>query len=42
MGKCVFCTIGDLPVKMKRQWIHHIAETGQIFVCHDATLKPRS
>ena len=42
VGDCVFCAIGDLPVKMKRQWIHHVPETGHIIVCETKRLKPRS
>ena len=39
---CAFCAIGDQPVKMKRQWIHHVPETGHIIVCDAMRLKPRS
>lgn len=39
---CVFCDIGLKPVKMKRQWVHHIPSEGRIIVCEVAMLKPLS
>ena len=38
--KCPLCAVGDIPFKMKRQYVHHIPTTGRIIVCEDATLKP--
>jgi len=37
---CIFCDLDLPPVKMKRQWIHHIPSLGRIVVCETRTLKP--
>ncbi len=30
---CMHCEFGDEPVRMRRRWIHHFKDTGQIVVC---------
>jgi hypothetical protein len=37
---CIFCDLNLEPVKMKRQWVHHIPERGCIIVCEFKQLKP--
>jgi len=40
--KCIHCQFGLDPVRLKRQWVHHFRDTGQIVVCEDKNLKPAS
>lgn len=39
---CAFCSQGDAPFKMKRQWVHHVPTAGRLFICEAKTLKPGS
>jgi hypothetical protein len=39
---CVHCQCGLQPVRLKRQWVHHFRDTGQVVVCEDKNLKPGS
>lgn len=39
---CVFCDLDFVPVKMKRQWIHHSPRSGSIAICLAKSLKPGS
>ena len=39
---CFYCAAGNTPFKMKRQTIHHFADSGKIVICVAAELKPAS
>jgi hypothetical protein len=39
---CIHCACGAQPVRLKRQWVHHFRDTGQIVVCTGVGLKPSS
>ncbi len=36
---CVHCQFGLEPVRLRRRWVHHFRETGQIVVCESRNLK---
>lgn len=37
---CVFCDIALQPVRLKRQWVHHVRGTGRLIMCNFRNLKP--
>lgn len=37
---CLHCMFGLVPVRLRRRWVHHFADTGTIVVCEEANLKP--
>lgn len=39
---CMHCRLGRLPVKLRRQWVHHFPHDGSLVVCVEAGVKPRS
>jgi hypothetical protein len=39
---CVFCDLGNEPVKLKRRWVHHVRREGRNIVCQAKMLKPGS
>lgn len=40
---CVHCQFGLQPVRLRRRWVHHFADTGTIVVCEEKNLsKPGS
>ena len=41
-AECEHCAAGNTPYKLKRQTVHHFANTGRTVVCEAATLKPGS
>ncbi len=40
MTTCILCAVGDQPVKMKRQWVHHFPTFGRIIICEAMAIKP--
>lgn len=39
VASCVHCQFGLQPVRLRRRWVHHFADTGTIVVCEDRILK---
>ncbi len=41
---CVHCQFGLQPVRLRRRWVHHFPDTGQMVVCEEKNieLKPGS
>ena len=37
---CVFCDLNLEPIKLRRQWVHHIPRRGKLIFCHARNLKP--
>jgi hypothetical protein len=37
---CEKCEAGEMPVKLRRQWVHRDRATGVIVVCTERDLKP--
>lgn len=37
---CVFCDINLKPIKLRRQWVHHIRREGRFVVCPIKGIKP--
>ena len=37
---CIHCIFGLQPVRLRRRWVHHFADTGQIVVCEEKNVKP--
>jgi len=37
---CVFCDIGIEPVRLRRNWVHHIRGSGRLIRCNFKNLKP--
>jgi hypothetical protein len=38
--RCEFCEAGMKPVKLKRQYVHHLRRLGRVVVCQRHILKP--
>ena len=32
---CVHCQFGLQPVRLRRRWVHHFPDTGQLVVCEE-------
>lgn len=30
---CVFCDIGLVPIKLRRQYVHHVRKYGKFIIC---------
>lgn len=35
---CVHCQFGLVPVRLRRRWVHHFPDTGQLVVCEEKNI----
>lgn len=35
---CVHCQFGLVPVRLRRRWVHHFPDTGQLIVCEEKNI----
>lgn len=42
MTSCMHCDSGHAPARLKRHWVHHFPDTGQLVVCDAHVLVPAS